>query len=431
MLANRSRFVAAASSLILGAAVALGACSGDDAGDRGSLRTEVDSIGDTLVVRTLGSASEGILTLVEDVRIGELDGEDEYMFGQISELVALPDGSALVFDQQAVALRIYGSDGRVVRSLGRRGSGPGEYQAANGVTVLPDGRIAIWDPRNGRIQFFGADGSADSQILIPSGFYTSRSLWNDGGGRLIYRANILPRPEDRETFPGARPGVAHLTIDGGRADTLPAPVQVDRSMLLSATSPQGSSSMTNLVPFHGAPVWTVYRGGFAFSSDGEYRIVVERDEGPMVIEREIEPVPVQPAERDNFREFSTANMRNLDPGWTWNGPAIPANKRPIRSLRTDDDGRIWVWVSMPGVVDSTLLEAGSPAGMPGDLPPVIWTEPVAVDIFSPDGRFFGRAELPPRTSAYLLSSSGDYLWGVQSDEMGVNQLVRWRMSGGS
>ena len=430
MHATSSRPCRAVPSLVLAIAIALSACGGDSATALGGIRTVTDSIGDTVAVRTLGSSSSGLLTLVEDVRIGELEGADEYMFGQISEVVALPNGNVLAFDQQAVALREYGADGRVVRTIGRRGAGPGEYQATNGATVLADGRIALWDPRNGRIEIFGTDSAAPAQILVPSGFFSMRSLWSDGAGTLIYRANILPRPDETDNFPGARPGVVRLAVDGTRADTVLAPVQVDRSMYLSATSPNGSSSMTAVVPFYGAPTWTVHRGGFAYTRDGEYRIVLDGPDGPMIIERDIEPVPVQGAERDNHREFSTANMRRVDPGWTWNGPAIPDYKRPVKTLFSDRDGRLWVWVSMPGMIDSSMVNAPPSPGMPDDMPPLIWTEPAAVDVFEPDGRFVGRIELPPRVSPYMLSGSGDHLWGVQSDELGVHQLVRWRIEGG-
>lgn len=428
MHASRSHALAAIPAIALGSSLALSACTGAAPGEFGSIRTEIDSIGDTLVVRTLGSSLNGLITLVEDARIGELEGEDEYMFGQISEVIALPNGHVLAFDQQAVALREYGGDGRVVRTIGRRGAGPGEYQAANGVTVLPDGRIAIWDPRNGRIQFFGADGSADSQSLVPSGFYTSRSLWNDGGGRLIYRVNLPPGPEDRETFAGARPGVARLSIADGSTDSLPAPVRIDRAIFLTATTPDGSGSSSSTVPFYGGPVWTVYGGGFAYTRDGEYRIIIERADGPMVIEREVEPVAVLPAERDSYRVQSTANMRRMNQGWTWNGPPIPDYKRPIRSLRSDADGRLWVSVAMPGVVDSSRMVESEALG-PDEIPPQIWTEPAALDVFGADGRFIGRVVLPERVSGYMMSSAGDHLWAVQTDEMGVNQLVRWRIVG--
>src|SRR5690606_19867259 len=150
-------------SQVIGAVFALAvlsACSGDGGSDAElALRTEIDSLGDTLVVRTIGSADAGARELVEEVRVGEMEGAEEYTFGAIAEILALPDGSVLLFDRLVPALRHYGSDGKLIRTIGRKGGGPGEYEAAGGLALLPDGRVAMWDPRNGRIQLYSLDGT--------------------------------------------------------------------------------------------------------------------------------------------------------------------------------------------------------------------------------------------------------------------------------
>src|SRR5687768_13160226 len=69
----------------LAAALALAACDRAGAGDAtASWQTVVDTIGDTVVVRTVGASdSAATLRLVPELRIGELEGADEYTFGSV------------------------------------------------------------------------------------------------------------------------------------------------------------------------------------------------------------------------------------------------------------------------------------------------------------------------------------------------------------
>src|SRR5688572_17589523 len=113
-----------------------------DATDRRDWTTVVDTIGDTIVTRTTGgSDSTGLHTLVAEMTIGELDApEVEYSFGGINELEVAEDGRIYVFDRQVPALREYDPAGKYIRTLGREGKGPGEYEQANGVAIHRDGR---------------------------------------------------------------------------------------------------------------------------------------------------------------------------------------------------------------------------------------------------------------------------------------------------
>src|SRR5690606_6024915 len=208
---------------------------------------------------------------------------------------------------------------------------------------------------------------------------------------------------------------------------MPPPVEALPSQMLTVSSPNGSSFATRNVPFTSNRAWTVFEGGCAFTTDDRYRIVVERNGETMVIERDIQPVAVQSAERRNHEEVATFNMRDVNPGWSWNGPAIPDRKAFVKSLVPAPDGRLWVHTSAPGVVDSTLINEERTED---EGPALIWTEPLTTDIFASDGRFEGRIVFPERTRSWLYSAYGDHVWGVQADEWGVEQLVRWRITPG-
>jgi len=69
------------------------ACAGADA--EPGLLVERDTVGDTVVVRTLAGSVRGEpYTLEPEIRIGVFEGEDAYMFGRVVSLAVAPTGSS-------------------------------------------------------------------------------------------------------------------------------------------------------------------------------------------------------------------------------------------------------------------------------------------------------------------------------------------------
>ena len=100
--------------------------------------------GDTLVVRVVGVPDAPTLRLVPELRIGELDGADEYTFGSVDDLLPTRDGGVYVWDERSQSIRRYDAAGRFVRQVGQAGDGPGEYRNVWGMALAGDD-LVIWD----------------------------------------------------------------------------------------------------------------------------------------------------------------------------------------------------------------------------------------------------------------------------------------------
>lgn len=89
---------------------------------------------------------------------------------ELSGVVAVArtsSGSIVVGDRGQPGIRIVREDGRV-RSLGRAGSGPGEFEALTRVQLCRDGTIAAYDFAQARVHFFSEDGFLKQMQLPPS-----------------------------------------------------------------------------------------------------------------------------------------------------------------------------------------------------------------------------------------------------------------------
>jgi hypothetical protein len=380
---------------------------------------ERDSIGDTLIVRTVSGSTWGRPgRLVTRVSIGVADGDENLMLSAPRGLGIGPDGSIYVSDQ-GPALRRYGPDGRFIQKIGREGSGPGEYRSPDGgLAVLADGRVILRDPGNGRFAVYTADGQPLDTWRVRSGFNTGRRLYTDTLGNVYTLILIDP---SASVFDWVM-GLQRYAPDGTPGDSLRVPAWKYAKAQISGQR-DGSSSI-NDVPFSPEASWAFSPlGYFVGGVSTSYRIDLFRPGSTLRIERRTSPVPVDPAEAEDRKRVETDNMVRNFPGWVWNGPDIPRTKPPFRQVYAGQDGRIWVLVSRPGVKDP----GAAPMEGSGDLAHAVatWKEPVAFDVFDPDGRYLGEVTAPDGFQTYPEPLfRADTVWATVEDANGVRYIHR-------
>jgi hypothetical protein len=403
-------------------------CGGAGGGTEAELVMRVDTVGDTVIVRTVrGSVWGPGVELVPVLRIGELDGSEEYNFGLVAGIALAADGSLLVLDQQALAVRAFDREGRHTRSFGRSGGGPGELSHPTGLAVLPDGRVLVSDPRNARVNVYSPDGEAvDSWPMSPT-FVIPNQVRVTRDGR-AYVLAVFSTMMDASIVRG----YVRVGPEGTPADTIAAPAwDFEPAVLTARMERDGSRSVaTGNVPFAPGISWSLSPLGYPVGGvSNRYAVEAFPPDGRVLrMERAAEPVPVSAGERAYQEHMVTRNMRNTDPAWRWAGPPIPATKRAFGSVQTDDDGRIWVRAAVPGEV---VPREERPEPRPGEDQepegPEPWREPLVYDVFDSDGRFLGTLPMPARFT--LHGARGDEVWGVQRDELGVDYVALFRLEG--
>lgn len=107
-------------------------------------------------------------------RIGGTDDRPGYNFSRVLGGLRLSDGSIALADQGTWEVRYYDSSGTLLRTVGGRGSGPGELSRISTITRLGDS-IGIYDHSSQYLTVFPPDGGpADVRPLAAEGAVTSR-----------------------------------------------------------------------------------------------------------------------------------------------------------------------------------------------------------------------------------------------------------------
>jgi len=137
-----------------------------------------------------------------------MPGDAPGYFYRPSALAVAPDGTIFVADghggdSNARIVKL-APDSKVIKSWGKKGSGPGEFNEPHGIALDTAGRVFVADRVNSRIQIFDSDGKFIAewkQFGRPSAVFIDR---ND----VIYVADS--QTEDKEGCtpdPGCRRGI--------------------------------------------------------------------------------------------------------------------------------------------------------------------------------------------------------------------------------
>ena len=334
--------------------------------------------------------------LVQDLRIGTVEGTGPDLFGEIRSLAVDAAGRIYVLESQSQEVRVFNPDGTYLRTIGRKGSGPGEFAQALLAEFGPDGNLWVVDPQNNRLSVFDTAGTYLTGHQMPGGFMIIP--WPGGFDRHGDYYSPIPEPSDE----GFHLGLAHFDSSLAIIDTLATPTDpVKRD---SYELRNGDSFMMASVPFSPGFRWRLSPEGTMWAIfTGEYRFVELSHSGDTLrtVTRAFDPLPVTDADRDQAREdLKWFTRQGGKPDWS----KIPSTKPAIEDLTFDDEGNLWVWpVTEPDLKDRAL------------------------DVFDPDGRYLGRitAPLPIARRPFPTFHNG-MMYAVTRDELEVPFVVRLR-----
>lgn len=170
------------SAVPVSALLLAGLLSCGEGGSSTPLVTTTDSAGVAIVTITTDPASLPVwhLDSVPEVTIraaGDLE------FGRLRQAVWMEDGTIAALDDRPEAIHLFDSAGTYLRSLGRRGDGPGEFRFASTLSTVGDS-LYLYSRSQGRLSVYHvADGFARS-VSFGDWRMAPDAVWGVGPGRL-------------------------------------------------------------------------------------------------------------------------------------------------------------------------------------------------------------------------------------------------------
>jgi hypothetical protein len=412
----RTRFIARhAFPLLLGVLGACTAAGGDDAAGARRWGGTIDTLpGGAVAVRNPDAPlwdSASTWRITEELRIGSADEEGPAMFGSVSDVAVDAAGRIYVLDGQAQEIRVFGRDGAHVRTIGRKGGGPGELADAVAVRMLP-GRTELWvvDYGNARYARFDTAGTQLDMVRRPFGFraYPWRGVV-DTAGRIVEQ-NIAYAAD------GGEPRDVLIAFDSGGApaDTAYLPTYEPESFTVLNAAGRPMFSMS--VPFTPRQVLALDPRRRVWSGVTDRYALAQRGwsgDTLRVVELTREARPVSAAEGDSAFAGIEERIREAAGGPGARMPTVERSRlgrsHPLfGEAFVDDGGHLWV-----------RSDGGAAAGG-------------GFDVFDPDGRYLGFVGDGIGLMGFMVRPQvvGDRIYGVVRDPVtDVEFVVRARIEG--
>ena len=112
-----------------------------------------------------GANSEVKLELVRT--IGGLDAEENLSFKEPSDILLDSAGNLYILDSGNNRIQKLDSEGKFIKTIGRKGQGPGEFQAASSMDIDSEDNLFVFDMRSRRIEVLSPDGVFLGEIPLP------------------------------------------------------------------------------------------------------------------------------------------------------------------------------------------------------------------------------------------------------------------------
>lgn len=145
---------------------------------------------------------------------------DDPKFTWIQSGRILPDGGALVGEFGAGTVYRIGADGSVLETWGRKGEGPGEYQALDAILLRGDS-ILVSDSRLQRLTLLSLEGELLSTRPLPGAFlHQVSSILADGRILLVPGEGYGGVPETRPEWVFDTQPILAADLEDGTVDTL-------------------------------------------------------------------------------------------------------------------------------------------------------------------------------------------------------------------
>lgn len=337
--------------------------------------------------------------------IGVADGDARYQLFDVAGATRLSDGRIVVLNTGSASLSAYDAGGRFLYSAGRKGQGPGEFEAPTWLARTAGDTIAVWDQRLKRLSFFTAGGAFDTSInTSPEGMFPKAvGLFHDRSIAIDPGPNIMAMMQGG---PGVRRDSVTLhrfARDGSHGGPL---ATFAGNEVHVADRPSGFS--WNDPPFARQSFVTVAGGRLYVADGGSGEIAVYSAAGTRleVVRGPHAPWRIRPEDVARYKEAQLAPIedpeRRREMQTTLEEAPVPEQAPALGALLVDPDQNLWAQAYPRPSADA-----------------VDW------GILAPDGTTRATVAVPRRLK--VLEVGRDYVLALSRDEDGVERVEMYSL----
>jgi len=321
---------------------------------------------------------EFVFDLREDLRLGGDPNREASYFPTGALLAVDASGNLFVTDWGNGRVQMFDKNGAFVRTIGRRGQGPGEYMSPSGIHFDAEG--SVWVDGGPQWVVFSKDGHFLKKAVV-SKFMRQKML--DPGGAFIGTTQptaALGEPKHE---------LIRVEPDGKTFRTL-AEFRGEISQAKRAISYHWYSNSIQFAP--------VGPDAFVYGFTDEYKLYIADAEGrtTLVLTKDEKPQSISGSEKDKTRKdgvWAVTGSNNPE-----EGIFFPDHRPYFSRLMADDAGRIYVFRF------KSILEEDAPT---------------RVDVFSREGVYLYRMTGASRPAAIRAG----FLYEVREDPETSEYLV--------
>lgn len=367
-----------------------------------------DSAGIEIVTNLAPSNALPVDSILEDpVLLIRPDEEGDIVFDVVLGLAPLPDGGVAVGSHGPRTVYLFDDRGRLRRTVGGPGDGPGEFNGIAGTFVVPPDSLAVFDNWGGRLTLFTAAGrparTVDVRHFMPPG--SGARIYSMPGGFALVAISSFGRPRGRTEY---RDSAGSYLLN-------PVGDSIGYYGRFPGASAMYSEGLFGTLPFGGLLSTAARENGHLVVGTGDRPELTEytsTGRPVRIIRWPNHDRAVSSSRMEEFIEFRVSNLSENS------RPRLEPAMRELPHADTEpayygvvvaSDGSLWVG-DYPG------------PEFFGPSPPVgskTWT------VLTADGERVRRIVGPPGFTVYALRDGLAY--GVHIDEWGTESVVVYRV----
>jgi len=319
------------------------------------------------------------LKLTEDLCIGKETKDENSMFSRLGSIQVDDDGNIYVLDTKEILVKVYDKNGKHLRTFGKKGQGPGEFQSASRMYMAEREKLTFLDTENKRFSYYSLNGECLKE--------TSCGKWN---------LRESAKADSKGSIYGE---TLSISLEGAKKKLLKFDPQFNQVSEIADLEVKMKPPYVNPMPAKFFFMVTKEDNLiWAITLKYELNVINSKGERIKKIVKDYNSVKITDAEKEKFRKekFDDPLVQDIKLEW-------PENYPPLNYFALDDRG--WIYVST------------HEKDVKGNI---------YFDVFDVEGRSIARFSHPEAEILFVVKKNKAYFLVEESKE-GIPLVKRYSM----